>query len=135
MSMSKFLYDGPLDELEVGHSTGPKTPEGRAKSSQNALRHGCCSQATIIKGESETEGGEEEVEAMEAIHVLDQWVDVVIENGRAVTRIEPSNEQLLEDRLKMNPAPQQVCRRFHFRGGIPEEYAWSCETEEQRRTQ
>jgi hypothetical protein len=66
------------------------------------------------------------------IHVLDQWVDVVMEDGRAVTTLEPSNEQLMEDRGTMEPVPEQVCRRFHFRDGIPDEYAWSCETEEQR---
>ncbi len=52
----------------------------------------------------------------------------------AVTRLEPSNEQLLEDRLRMEPPPEQVCRRFHFEDGIPDEYAWAFETEEQRHT-
>jgi hypothetical protein len=69
-----------------------------------------------------------------AIHVLDQWVDVVMEDGKAVTRLEPSNEQLLEDRAMMKPPPQQVCRRFHFRDGIPDEYGWCFESEEQRLT-
>ncbi len=265
--MSKFLYDGPLEELETEHPTGPtgpKTPEGKEISSQNALRHGCTSKKVIIRGESEEEFGEllddwveeygsmgksarmlveqaaeaqwvmrrttnryyeleqslqektvlewteedhkqmerslryrtaaersfmravntleqmrqrrerreterarqeageekkvetreeepeaevEEVEMemeasaeqehdkSEAIHVLDQWVDVVVENGRAVTKLEPSNEQLLEDRLKMKPAPEQVCRRFHFWDGIPDEYAWCCETKEQRKNE
>jgi len=66
------------------------------------------------------------------IHVLDQWADVVIEDGRAVTMLEPSNEQLIEDCWMMEPAPEQVCRRFHFHDGIPGEYCWACATEEQR---
>ncbi len=30
--------------------------------------------------------------------------------------------------------PEQVCRRFHFQDGIPNEYAWCFETKEQRHT-
>jgi flagellar biosynthesis GTPase FlhF len=65
------------------------------------------------------------------IHVLDQWVDVVMEDGRVVTTLEPSNEQLIEDCGMMEPPPEQVCRRFHFHDGIPDEYSWACETEDQ----
>jgi hypothetical protein len=39
-----------------------------------------------------------------AIHVLDQWVDVERQNGRTVTKLDPSNEQLLEDRKIMKAA-------------------------------
>lgn len=67
-----------------------------------------------------------------AIHVLDQWVDVEIENGRTVTKLDPSNEQLLEDRKIMKPPPEQVRRRFDFRHGIPDEYSWCLQTEAQR---
>src|SRR5438105_3626534 len=67
-----------------------------------------------------------------AIHVLDQWVDVERQNGRTVTKLDPSNEQLLEDRKIMKPPPEQVRRRFDFRNGIPDEYSWSVQTEEQR---
>ncbi len=35
------------------HSTGPRTPEGKAISSGNARTHGCCSRQIIIKGESQ----------------------------------------------------------------------------------
>jgi hypothetical protein len=67
-----------------------------------------------------------------AIHVLDQWVDVEIENGRTVTKLEPATEQLFEDRQMMQPPPEQVRRRFDFRQGIPEEYGWALKSEEQR---
>jgi hypothetical protein len=59
-----------------------------------------------------------------AIHVLDQWADVTLEKGRAVTRLEPSTEQLLEDVGTMQPPPEQVRRFFTFYDGIPEEYGW-----------
>ncbi len=34
-------------------STGPRTPEGKAASSQNRLAHGLCSSALLIRGESQ----------------------------------------------------------------------------------
>ncbi len=36
-------------------STGPRTPEGKANSSQNRLAHGLCSSALLIRGESQAE--------------------------------------------------------------------------------
>src|SRR5690349_25123380 len=35
-----------------GHSTGPRTPEGKARASQNALKHGLFSEALVIRGEA-----------------------------------------------------------------------------------
>ncbi len=37
----------------LGHSTGPRTQNGKAISSRNSTTHGCCSNQIIIKGESE----------------------------------------------------------------------------------
>ncbi len=34
-------------------STGPRTPEGKAASSQNRLAHGLCSSALLVRGESQ----------------------------------------------------------------------------------
>jgi hypothetical protein len=39
----------------AAHSTGPKTPEGKAASSMNALKHGLRSQKIIIAGEDPAE--------------------------------------------------------------------------------
>lgn len=59
------------------------------------------------------------------IHGLEQWVEVTTdERGRAVTMVEPSNEQLLEDLRVMKPEAEMVRRRFFFLDGIPDEYAW-----------
>jgi hypothetical protein len=251
--MSDLHNDPAPEELRAGSSTGPRTPAGKAISSQNSTTHGCCSNKAIIKGESQEEFDElladwmddyrprcksdrllveaavlaqwiqmrntnryneleqklqdksalawteEEHKEMErftrykntaersfvraantveqvvkrrrnrtqerenpslrsglrssaegsaqveekvpeveskpqAIHVLDQWADIVIEGGGTVTKVEPSNEQLLEDRGMMKPPPEQVCRRFHFRDGTPDEYAWCRESDEQRTT-
>ena len=36
-------------------STGPRTPQGKARSSQNARRHGLCSQAVVLSTEDKSE--------------------------------------------------------------------------------
>jgi hypothetical protein len=38
-----------------GHSTGPRTPAGKAASSQNARKHGCCSSLLLQPGEDPEE--------------------------------------------------------------------------------
>jgi hypothetical protein len=35
----------------AGQSTGPRTPEGKQKSSQNSTKHGCCSHRLLLPGE------------------------------------------------------------------------------------
>jgi hypothetical protein len=242
--MSDAQIDATSKKPRAGRATGPKTPEGKAKSSQNATKHSCCSKKPLIKGENAEEFNElledwkddyrprgkstrelveqaavaqwvlkrntnryheleeslqerkalewteEEHKKMErfiryrttaersfgrvsnlleqsvkrrrkrvqereeeaqqaeveqaveevpevvqtkpdiwdievgAVHVLDQWADVTVEKGRAVTRLEPSTEQLMEDRATMKPPPEHVCRRFTFYDGVPEEYGW-----------
>jgi hypothetical protein len=76
-----------------------------------------------VAGAMETQPEVDDIE-VGAIHVLDQWADVTVEKGRAVTRLEPSTEQLLEDLGTMQPPPEQVRRFFTFYDGIPEEYGW-----------
>ena len=46
-------------------STGPKTPEGKARSSKNALKHGLTSEELILPGENP--------EAYDAR--MDEWMD------------------------------------------------------------
>lgn len=39
----------------AARSTGPRTPEGKAVSSRNALKHGLTARQIVIKGESQAE--------------------------------------------------------------------------------
>ncbi|HTU46008.1 MAG TPA: hypothetical protein VMF91_13145 [Bryobacteraceae bacterium] len=47
--------DRPYRPPSYTFSTGPKTPEGKANSSQNATKHGCCSNKLILPDEDEQE--------------------------------------------------------------------------------
>ncbi len=65
------------------------------------------------------------------IVTLEQWVEVSVEDGRTVTTLFPSNEQLIEEGKKMNPRPDLVYRRVEFIGSIPPEYRWTAHHPEQ----
>jgi len=58
------------------------------------------------------------------ISTLEQWVEVRIEDGQTVTRLYPSNEELIKRGQRMLPPPDLVYRRLHFPHGVPAEYAW-----------
>jgi hypothetical protein len=45
----------PAAPAAPGHSTGPRTPAGKAASSQNARKHGCCSSLVLQPGEDAEE--------------------------------------------------------------------------------
>jgi hypothetical protein len=51
------------NRLNAQHSTGPRTPEGLAKTSQNALTHGLTARQTVISNESE-EGYDQHAQAL-----------------------------------------------------------------------
>ena len=74
--------------------------------------------------------GQNSKKKQKKIYTLEQWVEVRVEDGQTVTRLYPSNEQLIEDGKKMWPAPDLVYRRFHFPHGIPEEYRWTAPAED-----
>ena len=42
-----------FDQDRPGHATGPRSPHGKQRSSQNAITHGCCSAKLIIAGENQ----------------------------------------------------------------------------------
>ena len=44
-----------INKANAQHSTGPRTPEGKAKSSQNALKHGLTAATVILPGEDPAE--------------------------------------------------------------------------------
>jgi hypothetical protein len=56
--------------------------------------------------------------------ILEQWIEVEVQDGRAVTKLYPSDELLLKQAEKMEEKPDLVYRRLHFPHGIPAEYSW-----------
>ncbi len=69
--------------------------------------------------------GENNPKKMRKIVTLEQWVEVEVENGKTVTRLFPSNEELIEEGKGMYPPPDLVYRRFNFPNGVPQEYHWA----------
>ena len=68
------------------------------------------------------------------IPILDQWVEVSIqENGETLTRLFPSNKNLIERGKAMLPPPELVYRRFNFPHGVPPAYDWVNSKEEKRK--
>jgi hypothetical protein len=53
-------------------SQGPVTPEGKAASSQNALRHGLCSAAVVLPGEDPEEFAQHQAAYVKRFRPLDQ---------------------------------------------------------------
>lgn len=64
--------------------------------------------------------------------VLDQWVEVQIEDGKTVTRLYPSNEDLIKKGQAMEQVPDLVYRRLNFPQGIPAEYRWTANPDAQQ---
>jgi hypothetical protein len=77
--------------------------------------------------------GKNAPEKQRKIFILDQWVEVDIdENGKTVTTLFPSNEELIKDGHKMWPPPELVYRRFNLVKRVPPEYYWATPTPERR---
>ena len=77
--------------------------------------------------------GQNHAKKRRKIALLEQWVEVTIdEEGKTVTRLFPSNKNLIEHGKGMLPSPELVYRRLNFPHGIPPEYAWTGLREEQK---
>ena len=57
--------------------------------------------------------------------VLEQWVHVSVKEGKTITALFPSNEDLIKRGQKFWPPPELVYRRLDFRNGVPKEYHWT----------
>jgi hypothetical protein len=58
-----------------------------------------------------------------AVVTVEQWVEVMVEDGRTVTRLFPSNAELKNECEER--AAELVYRRLHFAGMVPPEYYWT----------
>jgi hypothetical protein len=67
------------------------------------------------------------------IVTLEQWVEVEIHDGETVTKLYPSNEELIKRGQEMDPPPEMVYRRLNFRRGVPVEYEWATSDPEVRK--
>lgn len=56
---------------------------------------------------------------------LEQWVQVSVPDGKPLTKLFPSNDQLLKEAQSMDQPPDLVYRRLDFVNGIPPEYHWT----------
>jgi hypothetical protein len=54
----------------------------------------------------------------------EQWIEIEIREGKTVTLFYPPNAEFEELRLKMDPPPDMIYRRFNFVHGVPLEYMW-----------
>ncbi len=55
---------------------------------------------------------------------LEQWIEIRVEGGKAVSTFYPPNNELEQIRQKMDPKPELIYRRFNFVDGVPPEYYW-----------
>jgi hypothetical protein len=65
-------------------------------------------------------------------NALHQWVEVESAGHETITTLSPPNEELLKQAGERKPTPDYVLRRIHFPGRVPEEYAWTGGSENQR---
>ncbi len=59
------------------------------------------------------------------IPAIMQYIDVEVENGKTISDIGPSNEEILQQSTTMDPPPQLIYRNINFQNEIiPPEYQW-----------
>ena len=88
-------------------STGPKTPEGKAKVSQNATTHGLTASSDIIKGESQQQFDAHKHSFLECLNprnaVEDFLADRVVSLAWRLKRAERIQNQFIDCRLLDHP--------------------------------
>lgn len=105
---------------ETRRSTGPRTPEGKAISSQNATRHGCRSKTLILRHENPAE-----YEALHQSwwneyqplgHAEETLVQQLIDNhwflSRTSKRLEQVEWELPENVFEWTEAPKKLVNTF-----------------------
>jgi hypothetical protein len=64
--------------------------------------------------------------------ILNQWIEIEVDHARTITKLYPSNEELIEEGKAMLPPPDLVYRRINFPAGVPPEYHWVTRNPEAR---
>ncbi len=65
---------------------------------------------------------------------LEQWAEIRIVDGKTVTTLYPTNEDLIRKGQALLPPPDRLIRRLNFPDGIPPEYDWTgVENDDHRR--
>ena len=108
-------------KLEKELETRPAAPiqEPKPKSGENAK-----AEAPLTKAQ-QLFRGQKHPKKRKKIPILDQWIEIEIQDGKTVTTLYPSNEELIKQGQGMLPAPEMVYRRMNFVHGVPSEYYWT----------
>jgi hypothetical protein len=69
--------------------------------------------------------GQKHPKKKKKIPILDQWIEIEIHDGKTVTTLYPSNDELIKQGQSMLPPPEMVYRRMYFVHGVPPEYYWT----------
>lgn len=113
MRMDKTLRDlrRELDLARAEHPVPKTQPKTKADEPKTAAQQ-------LFQGQNHPK-------KRKKITVLDQWVEVEIVDGKTITTLYPSNEELIKYGQEMLPPPEMIYRRFHFVDGVPPEYDWT----------
>ncbi len=82
-------------------------------------------EAAVLTKAQQLFKGQRNPKKRKKVPILDQWVEIEVQDGKTVTELYPSNEQLIKQGQAMIPAPEMVYRRMHFVHGVPSEYEWT----------
>ncbi|MBV9765771.1 MAG: hypothetical protein JOZ48_13075 [Acidobacteriaceae bacterium] len=97
------------------YSTGPRSPDGKAASSQNARTHGCCSKALLLPGESQDD--------FDDLH--DRWMSGCQPDSLAATELVEKlivEKWYLQRALRRFDEVEQELAEFPFAGWTPEQH-------------
>ncbi len=111
---------------KAAHEQPVKGPEKHAEGAGAANRTEAVFGGGQKRGDAHGRSGSKK---QRELVVLDQWVEVEIEDGKTVTALYPSNEELIKEGQAMERVPDLVYRRLNFPQGIPGEYRWTADAD------
>jgi hypothetical protein len=101
-----------------------RAPEKMSKPGRSKVRQNLRTKAqTMFQGQNNKKNHRK-------LTILNQWIEIEVENGQTVTKLYPSNEELIEEGKAMLPPPDLVYRRLNFPSGVPNEYHWASKNPE-----